>query len=98
MQPDSIQRRPRGLFGLRAQARAPLPSAPVSDKQPPPPPDAAAARGDADAAAELAVTRLCSVKQAAPVIEMRLYCQHYGNKGQSALGTVHELPLLLKAL
>lgn len=80
MQPDSIQRRPRGLFGLRAQARAPLPSAPVSAKQPPPL-DAAAALGDADAAAELAVTRLCSVKQAAPAIEMRLYRQHYG-KGQ----------------
>lgn len=91
MQPDSIQRRPRGLFGLRAQARAPLPSAPVSDKQPPPL-DAAAAHGDADAAAELAVTRLCSVKQAAPVIEMRLYCQHYG-KGRRALGTVLKLPL-----
>lgn len=29
MQPDSIQRRPRGLFGFRAQARAPFPSLPV---------------------------------------------------------------------
>lgn len=33
MQPDSIQRRPRGLFGIRAQARTP-PSPPVSYKIP----------------------------------------------------------------
>ena len=33
MQPDSIQRRPRGLFGIRAQARTP-PSPPVSYKHP----------------------------------------------------------------
>lgn len=33
MQPDSIQRRPRGLFGIRAQARTP-PSPPVSYKYP----------------------------------------------------------------
>lgn len=33
MQPDSIQRRPRGLFGIRAQARTP-PSSPVSYKIP----------------------------------------------------------------
>ena len=34
MQPDSIQRRPRGLFGIRAQARTPLSAGPVSYKHP----------------------------------------------------------------
>lgn len=34
MQPDSIQRRPRGLFGIRAQARSPPSTGPVSYKHP----------------------------------------------------------------
>lgn len=34
MQPDSIQRRPRGLFGIRAQARTPPSAGPVSYKHP----------------------------------------------------------------
>lgn len=34
MQPDSIQRRPRGLFGIRAQARTSPSSGPVSYKHP----------------------------------------------------------------
>lgn len=34
MQPDSIQRRPRGLFVIRAQARTPPSAGPVSYKHP----------------------------------------------------------------
>lgn len=78
-----------GPLGVPCPGQGPLPSAPVSDKQPlPPPPDAAAALGGGGGGdAALAVTRLCSVKQAAPGINVPLYSEHYG-RIQSALGTV----------